>query len=277
MGRVEQRLYRRRLKRRRALRTILLLTLTAGIALLLVLREEARQMTAETIAQPTSTPITASWDQTVQTREVLLSSETWYAIQTGVFSTEEAAQSKSGAYADRGAPGTVVQEGSKWRVFIACFGSEEDASAVRQHLGESQRVETYLYRWTCPEVSLKLTGMAGQLDVAEAGFTLVSQVARALRDTATNLDVGEYTLTDARAAITDLDTQVVLWANTARDRFGRSQPSPIRELLALTDEWSTAKAALSKAETATALSAALKGEGMTFYDQVVKLRQQMLP
>ena len=174
MASSRRRTYRRRRRRARLLRLAVLLLIAAGAVLLFTRRPG---MLTERIQQATPTPSATAWDKTKVTREVTLPAETWYTIQTGVFSASEAAQVKAGAYTERGAPGTVVQDGGKWRVFIASYGREDEAAAVRQRLGEVQRVETYLYHWTCPELRLRLTGMAGQLDAAEAGLTLFSQAA----------------------------------------------------------------------------------------------------
>ena len=238
-------------------------------------RNAASHLTAETIAQPTATPIAAAYDQTVVSREITLAAETWYAIQTGVFSNEDAAREKAELLTDRGAPGAVVEDGEKWRVFIACYGTETDAASVRQRLGENQRIETYLYRWTCPELQLRLKGMAGQVDVAEAGFTLLLQAARTLRDTASLLDAGELTLTEAQEQITALDGQMTLWRQTAQERFGRNPPSPIKELLALSDAWAPIRGNLENQDSKTALSAQLKLEGIGLFGRMIALRQGM--
>lgn len=274
MARVERRMYRYRQKRARR-RWLLAGIVLVGIALAVLLGRRP-SLIAERIALPTATPITAQYDQTVETREVTLGAETWYAIQTGVFSTPEAAQEKASAYTERGAPGTVVQDGEKWRVFIACYGSEADATAVRQRLGTNQRVETYLYRWTCPELRLRLTGMAGQLDVVEAGFALVRQSAEALRDAATQLDAGELTTAEAAQAVGEMDSRITLWAQTARARFGKAVPEIVQGLLRVTDGWDAQRRQMEKAAgSPTELSAALKGQGMALYDALITLRAQI--
>lgn len=274
MGRVETRVYKRRRSRAKAIRRTALLLLLGGAAVL-VWRSLPEGFVSERIAQPTATPVTAAYDQTVETREVTLPAEAWYAIQTGVFSTEEAALQKADAYTDRGAPGTVVQEGEKWRVFIACYGTEADASAVRTRLGEKQRVETYLYTWTCPELRLRLTGKAGQLDVVEAGFTLLTSTAAALRDTAMEVDAAQLTAGEAAAAVTALDGQIRLWQETARSRFGQSIPPLVQSMLDITEGWSARYEALQAAADATALSAALKAQAMGLYDEICTWRSEV--
>ncbi|MBQ8556134.1 MAG: SPOR domain-containing protein [Clostridia bacterium] len=275
MGRVEQRMYKRRLKRRRAGRMLLLLALVI-VGVILWLRRAPAPMKAELVTTPSPTPLSSTFDQSVESRDVTLEQRTWYAIQTGVFSTQEAALEKADAYADRGAPGVVVQDGAKWRVFIACYGDEGDAESVRTRLGENQRVETYLYTWSCPELRLRLTGMAGQLDVVEAGLSLLMQTAEQLRDAAILLDAGELTASEAAGQVASMDGAVALWADTARERFGSSIPSMVGQLLALTESWTARCEALEKASSsATALSAELKGQGMAMFDDMVQLRRNL--
>lgn len=274
MARVERRMYRWRQKRARRRRRVLALLLAASAVAVLLAWGRKPVFQAERIAAPTATPVASAYDQTIETREITLPEETWYAIQTGVFSTAEAAAEKAGAYAERGAPGTVVRDGAKWRVFIACYGSESDAASVRQRLGDTQQVETYLYHWNCDELRLRLTGMAGQLDVVEAGFSLLQQTAAALRDAATLLDAGELTATEACQTVGEIDGRITLWAQTARSRFRTQQPDVIKQLLALTDGWNARRKSLEgAADSATALSAELKGQGMAMFSEVIALRQ----
>lgn len=277
MAHIERRMYRRRRRQaRRRLAAALLLTAAAVLAMLILTRRPG--FLAQRITTPSPTPVTAAFDRTVATREVTLPAETWYAIQTGVFSTQEAAREKADAYAERGAPGTVVQEGDKWRVFIACYGSEADAATVRQRLGENQRVETYLYRWSCPELRLRLTGMAGQLDVLEAGFALIRQTAERLRDMAILMDAGETTVDEAVQAVGDLNESISLWADTARERFGKQAPEIVQKLLSIADGWNNCRKTIAAAgDSPTALSAALKGQAMMLFKEIIVFRSSVDP
>ncbi len=272
MARSRRRTYRRRRRRARLLGLAVVLLIAAGAALLITRKPD---MLTERLRQATPTPSASAWDKTKVTREVTLPAETWYTIQTGVFSAPEAAQEKAGAYTERGAPGTVVQDGGKWRVFIASYGREDEAAAVRQRLGEVQRVETYLYRWTCPELRLRLTGMAGQLDAAEAGLTLFSQAAALLRDTATLLDAAQLTVEEALLAVKELDGQISLWVTTARERFGQRPPEMVQQLLTAADTWQTRRKAIEAADSVTTLSAELKGQGMQMFDEMIRMRAEM--
>ncbi len=275
MGRVERRMYKRRRKRAFIKRVILLLILV--IAVLLAARMMThRRMTAQRIGVPTPTPIASTYDTTMETRDVELSEEVWYAIQTGVFSTREAALEKADAYNDRGAPGMVIQDGVKWRVFIACYGSSEEASAVRTRLGEVQRVETYLYEWHCPELRLRLTGQAGQLDTVEAGLPIFVQTAARLRNASMLLDAGEWTVNEVLSEVNAIDGQLKLWQKTTESRFGKTSPDLVRQLFQRVDSWSQiCQRVLSNADTATALSAELKIQAMHLFDEEMKMRNSI--
>ena len=273
MGRVETRMYRRRQKRAARMRWLLLLLLGAGAAFLLWRGGQASFIT-ERIGTPAPTPLAADFDRTVESREVTLAAETWYAIQTGVFSTKEAADQKADAYTQRGAPGTVVRQGEKWRVFIACYGTEGEAAAVRTRLEQNQKVETYLYVWKCPELRLRLTGKVGQLDAVEAGFTLLMSAAAALRDTSTELDAAQLTTEEVRTVAKQLDDQFKLWEDTIRSRFGRNLPDLVQDQLSLAAGWKARLAALGEASNATEMSAALKAQAMGLYDEIAAWRRE---
>ncbi len=275
MGRVETRMYKRKRKRARTLRLVVLAALLVAVVLLLW-KGVPNDFISEHIGVPTPTPVTSAFDQAVETREVTLAEEIWYAIQTGVFSTEEAARQKADAYASRGAPGTVVQEGEKWRVFIACYDSEADASAVRNRLESNQKVDTYLYAWSCPEVRLRLTGKAGQLDTVEAGITLLVSAASALRDAAIELDAAQFTTGEAVQIADALDGQITLWEDTARSRFGKSLPDLVQDMMTITTAWDDKWQAIRDAANATELSAALKSQAMGMFQEIIVWRNALL-
>lgn len=271
MGRVERRMYKQQRKRK----WLLLLILTVGIMILLVKRLPD-DFISEYIPKPTETSSASSFDQTIEKREVTLAQDVWYAIQTGIFSTEDAARQKADAYAERGAPGTVIQDGAKWRVFIACYESEADAASVRTRLSTNQHVDTYLYPWTAPEVRLRLTGKAGQLDAVEAGFNLLNTAANTLRDAAIDLDAAQLTREDAAATVRALDDAIALWEETITKRFGKSVPPLLQSMLNITEGWNERREAVLKADNVTELSAALKAQAMGFFDEMIAWRNSLL-
>ena len=275
MGRVETRMYKRRKKRAARLRWLVVILIGACAVVWFLGRGQAAFL-MENVGLSAPATRTDDYDKTAESREVTLPAETWYAIQTGVFSSREAALQKADAYTERGAPGTVVKQGEKWRVFIACYGTEGEATAVRTRLETNQKVETYLYAWECPEIRLRLTGMVGHLDAAEAGFTLLTSTAAVLRDTAMELDAAQLTTQEAAAAMDNLDTQITLWEDTVKRRFGRDVPPLFKDMMAITENWDARYSALRAAEDATALSAVLKAQAMGMYDEICSWRNKMM-
>lgn len=274
MGRVETRVYRRKRRHRRKARLGVLL-LIAGGAILYAWGDSPVEFAAERLERITAGTLTEAFDRTADTREVTLLEEAWYAIQTGIFSSADAAADKAEAYTARGAPGVVVRDGEKWRVFIACYGTEADASSVRTRLQERQEVDTYLYTWRCPSLRLRLTGMAGQLDAVEAGFTLMTTVPAALRDAAIDLDAAQLTTAETLAQVSALEGQISLWEKTIRGRFDGKLPELVKSMMAVMDGWSDRYETLQAAADATALSAALKAESMGMYADVIAWRAQL--
>ena len=271
MSRAQRKMYRR--GRGQVLLRRVLLFLTALIVLSgLATRLRSGGLRMEPILTPTPTPLAAGFDETVETREVALAAETWYGLQTGLFSTRQAAEEKADDYAARGAPGYVLADGGKFRVLIACYGAQEDASAVRKRLNDQQGMDVYLHTWVNPALAMRLTGMAGQLDVAEAGLTLLSQAAVRLRDGAIRIDRGEDTLAEASQALRDMDAQVQLWRQTVKRRFGTPYPLLVEELLAASDVWDGLFAVMDDAMTLTDLSAAMKTGAMALFDEAVRMR-----
>ena len=159
-------------------------------------------------------------------------------------------------------------------MFIACYGTEGEAAAVRTRLEQNQKVETYLYAWKCPELRLRLTGKVGQLDAVEAGFTLLMSAAAALRDTSTELDAAQLTTEEARTVAKQLDEQFKLWEDTIRSRFGRNLPDLVQDQLSLAAGWKVRLAALGEASNATEMSAALKAQAMGLYDEITAWRRE---
>lgn len=275
MSRVERKMYARARGQATLRRAIYALTALV-VALGLIGRFRLDDgLTAKPLERPTATPVTMGFDETVVTRELSLDSLTWYGLQTGIFSTREAAEAKAGSYADRGAPGYVYQDGEKFRVLIACYENEADAAAVRDRLAEVQDVDVHLHRWTLPSLTLRLSGMAGQLDVAEAGMQLLRQTALLLRDEAIAIDRSERSLETSCATLSHMDEQMRLWRQTARQRFGKPYPAMIDGQLAIADSWDTYYSAMKAADSLTGLSASMKIHAMTLYTQLAQLHDML--
>ncbi|MCL2812270.1 MAG: SPOR domain-containing protein, partial [Clostridia bacterium] len=93
----------------------------------------------------------------------------WYLIQLGAYSTAEAAQQQARVYTGRGAAGFILED-DRFRVIAAAYPTQQDAETIRARLGESQGIETYVYRLSTDEVELNVTAAAGQIQALQDGF-----------------------------------------------------------------------------------------------------------
>ena len=93
----------------------------------------------------------------------------WYLIQLGAYSTAEAAQQQAKLYTSRGAAGFILED-DRFRVIAAAYATQQDAETIRARLGESQGIETYIYRLSTDEVELNVTAAAGQIQALQHGF-----------------------------------------------------------------------------------------------------------
>lgn len=245
----------------RALMALSALVVLVGLASRITGGEE---LSAAVIATPTPTPLTATFDETVETRQVTCPAETWYCLQTGVFSTLEAAQEKSTAYSDRGAPGYVAQDGDKYRVLLSAYGTQEEAQRVRERLDTQQAVDTYVHEMTRPELPLQLTGMRGQLDVIEAAMALLPTLADQWRDAALMVDQGEMTLEEAQRMAAESLEQCRVMLQVLNERFVSPVPALAQRLELLCTAGMEAATRLEEAAHTdlTTASAQLKMEAL---------------
>lgn len=276
MSRVQRRIYKQRREKIFFRRIILMFTLLVILAGLAARLDNRSRLTAEPLLQPTATPIARTFDETADNREITLPACTWYMLQTGVYTDAAVAADKAEEFSSRGAPGFILPDGDRYRVLIAAYPAIEDADSVRLRLKEKQMVDAWVYEWTAPAVTLRLSGMAGQLDIAAAGLRLFDETAARLRDAAIDCDRGTYTLQDLTELLADMHAQTDTWYSTARSRFAEPLPGLMNQLFALHALWQQEYDTLSAADNMTSLSAALKHSAMALYRQCISMRAALL-
>lgn len=236
------------------------------------------ELTATVVATPSPTPLTAAFDEAMGTRQLLLEAEGWYCLQSGVFSTLEAAQAKSGAYAGRGAPGFVAPDGDKFRVLLSAYGAREDALRVKDRLSAQQGVETYIYEMIRPALHLQLSGMRGQLDVIDAATALLPTLARSWRDAALLVDQGELTPGELTALAGEGAEQSRVMLRVLEERFLSPAPPLARQLQQLCSgaEASAERIGEAAQDSLTAASAQLKMEALALHQALKTVWEAIL-
>ena len=198
----------------------------------------------ETVATPSPIPLDAAFDETRETREITLNGSVWYALQLGAFETEEAARQLAEQFQRRGAAGYLWPE-DRFRVLAAVYPEKEDAQVVRQQLRDQHDVDSYLFEISIPSVSLRMTGMRGQIDILEAAFLHAEDLIRQMERISETLDRQEITPAEAAEELNTLREQVELVALRMEQRFLSPRNAAVTGLIGLMRDY----AAFAREET----------------------------
>jgi len=190
----------------------------------------------QTVATPSPIPLDAAFDETRETQEITLNGSVWYALQLGAFETEEAACQLAEQFQRRGAAGYVWQD-ERYRVLAAVYPEKEDAQAVRQQLREQHDVDSYLYEISVPALSLRMTGMKGQIEILEAAFLHADELIRQMERISETLDRQEITPAEAVTELNTLREQVELVALRMEQRFAAPRNTAVERLIALFQDY----------------------------------------
>ncbi len=211
----------------------------------------------ETIATPSPIPLDAAFDETRETREITLNGSVWYALQLGAFETEEAAGQLAEQFQRRGAAGYLWPE-ERFRVLAAVYPEKEDAQAVRQQLRDQHDVDSYLFEISIPSVSLRMTGMRGQIDILEAAFLHAEELIRQMERISETLDRQEITPAEAAEELNTLREQVELVALRMEQRFLSPRNAAVTGLIGLMRDYAAFAREKTGQESNALLSRQLK-------------------
>ncbi len=131
----------------------------------------------------TSTPrVSASNEKTV-TGDVELPAMACFALQMGVYSDKNNADSQAQALQQRGAGGYVMEDAGRYRVLAAAYQTQESLKQVRDQL-TAEGLESATYTFSAPVSTLRVTATQSQLDGIASSFnalnTLQQEMAAAV-------------------------------------------------------------------------------------------------
>lgn len=224
----------------------------------LIFRNESADFWIEQqMPEETGTPLNKEFDETPAETVIELAQSTWFALQTGVFENEEAAQKSANAFQKRGAAGYLWKDG-RFRVLAAVYSTQEDARYVRQQLLDQHQIDSYLYTITFPAVSLRLKGMQGQMDILQAAFVHVHELAAQLQQFSVELDRQERSAAETVTQLQSLRTQLNVVRERLRQRFAAPMPDAVNALLACFENYAAFSDELTANESTAALGMKLK-------------------
>ncbi|MDR1619061.1 MAG: SPOR domain-containing protein [Clostridiales bacterium] len=177
------------------------------------------------------------------TDEVLLPGVECYALQMGVFSNWDNANTQAAQLQQRGAGGYVMDDAGKYRVLAAAYAAQDSLKQVREQL-DADGVESASYVFNAPDSTLRVTGTPKQLDGITAGFQALTAIMEEMAETSLAFDQQRQTADQGRETAKTLLTRI----EDARTAFSMvaTMAHPVLEATkSCFDEYETAMRALS--------------------------------
>lgn len=134
-------------------------------------------------AQTSSTPRTSAGNEKSVTGDVELPAMECFALQMGVYSDKNNADTQAQALQQRGAGGYVMEDAGRYRVLAAAYETPESLKQVRDQL-TAEGLESASYTFSAPGSTLRVTATQSQLDGIASSFetlnTLQQEMASAV-------------------------------------------------------------------------------------------------
>lgn len=141
-----------------------------------------------------------SQDTAYDTLDLTLSGRSWYALQLGAFTQENAAYQLSQEFVPRGAAGYVCHDDDIYRVYAAAYPTRAEAQSVQTRLSE-QGVATYIQPCNEDALTLRATGTKTQLSAVSDIFSYLDALSMKFFTLSSQLDKSEIAVTDALSAL----------------------------------------------------------------------------
>lgn len=243
-AKVEKRTYRAPGGGKRIL-TGVLLFVSCVLILMGLLRDGNGGLSFELKVTPTPTVIGKVFDETFVEREISLPARSWYAIQLGAFDNEESARSQADSFVARGAAG-YVRKDARFRVLAALYPTREEAQTVRQQLQSQHEIDSYVYEIALPEILLNVKGMAGQLDVLEAGMQYLNTTLEKFCEISTSMDKQDLPTEQELSRLAEIASQADTIKSVLAQRFSAANNAVVSNLISLMEEIGKASSAVAE-------------------------------
>lgn len=220
-----------------------------GIPLAFSLRPQATTV-PENPAAPTEKP---SYDAC----EISLAGRSWYALQLGAFTQENAAHQLSQEFIPRGAAGYIYAQEDIFRVYAAAYPTRAEAQSVQTRLSE-QGVTTYIQPCNEPSFTLRATGTKAQLSAVQDIFTYLDALSMKFYTLSCQLDQGDLSVTEALSALASEGATCRALSEALSRTFPKAVPAAAKPVQALLDSLALACENGQNNQSAARAGAALK-------------------
>lgn len=209
------------------------------------------------VATPTPISLEAAFDETAESREITLPGAVWYALQLGAFQEEQAAEDLAVQFRQRGAAGYVWQD-ERYRVLAAIYPSKLDAQNVRRQLLAQHAIETFLHEVSLRPLTIRVSGMKGQIDILEAAFLHVNELIGGLNALSILMDRQEVDVPEALERLRALQSQTDLVALRLEQRFAAPRDQTVQGLIGLFREYAAFVSRQAQDQSAVSLGQQIK-------------------
>lgn len=207
-------------------------------------------------AQSPNTPQNTPEPQ-YSTCEITLQGRSWYALQLGAFTQENAAHQLSQEFIPRGAAGYVCGDGDIFRVYAAAYPTRSEAQSVQTRLSD-QGVSTYIQPCNEPKLTLRATGTQSQLNAVNDIFTYLDGLSMKLFTLSSQLDKSEITVSQAQSALSSESATCRALIDALAQSFSGAIPAAAQHVQTLLDNIALSCENIQNNQSAARTGAALK-------------------
>ena len=211
-----------------------------------------------------------------QTRQLVLSAHTVYALQLGAFTQEDAARQLAQEFAGRGAAGYVHFDGQAYRVLAAAYPTRAEAQAVQTRLG-SQSISTYIHPCAQEALTLRAGGEARQVEAVAEALAYLDGLGGKLHTLSAALDSRERAAAECRDALLSEGATCAGLRQSLLSAFDGEAPAALEPILDLFSQVSDIAEATRNENSAVRVGAALKKSHLTVFFGLCSFAEALQP
>ncbi len=224
-------------------------------------------------AAPTAAPEkTQSGER--ETRELALSAHSWYALQLGAFTQENAARQLAQEFINRGAAGYVYHDSDAYRVLAAAYPTRAEAQSVQQRLND-QSVSTYIHPFSFAALTLRAGGEQEQVRSFSETLSYLDGLDEKLYALSTALDAREMEDGAVRAALLSEGATCQALLRTLSSAFGKEPNAGVQKVCDILTLIAAEGDALGNENSAARTGAALKRCQLTVFFGLLDFTQSL--
>lgn len=181
-----------------------------------------------------------------------------YALQAGVFSEQENADTFAESLQQKGGAGYILEEEGSYRVMIAGYLTQEEAENVKDRLESEQSMETKVFPIEAGKLSVEMETTEEAAEVIKTCIAPCSGYVNEMATLALSLDKNETTLSKAQDKIQEMLEEVEKNKNMVDEIAENTDNDSIQSLKMFYHDTAKSIQAVLNQENTLAFSAKLK-------------------